>query len=93
MQGITATIVEHTSDGWRFVVDYKKGSDVYTYRVTLTKEYSEKLFPGMEAEQVIEKAFRFLLYHEPASSILSEFDVSQISDYFPDFESVVTEQM
>ncbi len=37
-------------------------------------------------EHCVEAAFRFLLDHEPKEAILSRFDVSVISRYFPDFE-------
>jgi hypothetical protein len=37
-------------------------------------------------ERVIEAAFRFLLDREPRESILSRFDVTVISRYFPEFE-------
>lgn len=38
---------------------------------------------------LIEAAFRFLLDREPKESILSRFDISVISRYFPEFESVL----
>ncbi len=43
---------------------------------------------GQEAspERVIEAAFEFLLDREPKESILSSFDVTVISRYFPIFE-------
>jgi hypothetical protein len=37
-------------------------------------------------EDCVEAAFRFLLDREPNESILSRFDVTVISRYFPEFE-------
>ncbi len=37
-------------------------------------------------ERVIKAAFAFLLEREPKESILSRFDVTVISRYFPSFE-------
>jgi hypothetical protein len=37
-------------------------------------------------ERCLEAAFRFLLDREPKESILSRFDVTVISRYFPEFE-------
>ena len=37
-------------------------------------------------ELCLEAAFRFLLDREPKESILSRFDVTVISRYFPEFE-------
>jgi hypothetical protein len=57
------------------------------HRVTLTKEYYEKLTAGaVTAEELVEKSFEFLLAREPNTSILSEFDLTVISIYFPAFE-------
>ena len=38
-------------------------------------------------EHCVKAAFRFLLDREPKEAILSRFDVSVISRYFPDFET------
>jgi hypothetical protein len=35
---------------------------------------------------VVEAAFRFLLDREPKEAILSRFDITVISRYFPEFE-------
>jgi hypothetical protein len=37
------------------------------------------------AERCVEAAFRFLLDREPKESVLSRFDVTVISRYFPEF--------
>jgi hypothetical protein len=38
-------------------------------------------------QQCVEAAFRFLLDREPKESIMGRFDVTVISQYFPEFEA------
>jgi hypothetical protein len=40
-------------------------------------------------EECVRAAFQFLLEREPRESILSRFDVSVISSYFPEFEKAL----
>ena len=40
-------------------------------------------------EELIEHSFKFLLEREPNSSILSEFELSTISIYFPEFDNFI----
>ncbi len=58
------------------------------HRVTMSAKDYDRLSNGSCApEHCIEAAFRFLLDREPKEAILSQFDVSVISRYFPDFET------
>lgn len=40
-------------------------------------------------EEFIEKSFEFLLEKEPKDSILRQFDIIQINDYFPEYEKEI----
>jgi hypothetical protein len=63
------------------------GNPDTAHRVTLTRDYYEQLTAGaVTAEELVEESFKFLLAHEPNTSILSEFDLMAISKYFPDYE-------
>jgi hypothetical protein len=42
--------------------------------------------PGERPEQLVTRAFEFLLAREPASQILGRFDVDVIERYFPEFD-------
>ena len=42
-------------------------------------------FEGQDPERLVRASFEFLLEREPASSILPEFALSDISRYFPDY--------
>ena len=60
---------------------------VTKHKVTLTQEYYEKLTAGAASvEELVETSFEFLLARESNTSILSEFDLRVISNYFPAYE-------
>jgi hypothetical protein len=71
-----------------FAVEVVEGSDTTAHRVTMPSTFigHGSLFGKfVGAEAVVEESFRFLLEREPASAILPEFDLPDISTYFPDY--------
>jgi 5-formyltetrahydrofolate cyclo-ligase len=71
----------------RFVVTVSKAGDTSTHHVTLSREDYERW--GINASDpagFIRRCFEFLLEREPKESILSQFDVSDIPSYFPEFD-------
>jgi hypothetical protein len=42
-------------------------------------------FEGEDTERLVRASFEFLLEREPASSILAEFELSEIGRYFPEY--------
>jgi hypothetical protein len=63
------------------------GNPVTAHRVILTRDYYEKMTASaVTAEELVEESFKFLLAREPNTSILSKFDLTTISNYFPAFE-------
>ncbi|MFL6431310.1 MAG: hypothetical protein ACJ71X_07630 [Nitrososphaeraceae archaeon] len=40
-------------------------------------------------EEFVKKSFEFLLERENKDSILRQFDINQINDYFPEFEKEI----
>lgn len=65
-----------------------KGNSVTHHKVTITKDYFDKLTGGkVPPEKLVELSFNFLLDHESNTSILSAFDLKVISSYFPEYES------
>jgi hypothetical protein len=81
MAGIT---VEQLADETYLVTVTEEGSST-THRVTASPSDLAELGDGTVPEQVIEASFRFLLDREPKESILSSFDLSVISRYFPEY--------
>lgn len=64
-------------------------STTTTHEVTVDPEYALKLAPNHDTECLIRASFGFLLAREPNTAILSRFDLSVISRYFPEYESEI----
>jgi hypothetical protein len=70
-----------------FRVQVTEGGRRTTHRVTAP----ERLGGGLELSdedlsEVVRQSVEFLLEREPASSILSQFSLDDISRYFPEYE-------
>jgi hypothetical protein len=86
---VSVTIaVARISDGepLAFDVTVRDGKGETRHWVTLSLTDRARLGAQATEEELVEAAFRFLLDREPKESILSRFDVSAISRYFPEFE-------
>ena len=60
------------------------------YSITLDKDYWEKLTDSRHVpEELIRKSFEFLLAREPKESILREFNLQVISNYFSEYEEEI----
>ncbi len=67
-----------------------EGSTETAHHVTVSEEDLSRLGGGYETpEAFIRACFEFLLEREPKEQILSRFDVSVISRYFPEFEEEI----
>ena len=74
-------------DALGFEVVVRGGQGESRHHVTMARETCDRLTGGKHTpERCVEAAFRFLLDREPKESILSRFDVTVISRYFPEFE-------
>ncbi len=81
--------VEQTGqdDPFTFNVTVQENGGETCHQVTMSQSTYKKLTGGkVTAERCIQAAFLFLLDREPKESILSRFDVTVISRYFPNFE-------
>lgn len=79
-----------TGDPMEFEVTVKEEQTLTRHRVSMTQETFQKLARGVDDPvRLVEAAFRFLLDREPKESILSRFDITVISRYFPEFETRV----
>jgi hypothetical protein len=71
----------------KFKVTVVEDNSQTEHLVTLNKADHQRLTNGdVKPEALIEKSFEFLLEKEPKEAILSEFDFSIISRYFPEFK-------
>jgi|TARA_B100001250_G_scaffold370245_1_gene354274 Ulp1 family protease len=67
-----------------------KSSSPTSHIVTITDRDLQRLAGNaLSKEKLIEFSFRFLLEREPNTSIMRSFDLSIISNYFPEYEENV----
>lgn len=78
-------ITVQPESGDRYLVVVEDGGGSSQHRVTVTADRLEDLGGGASAEDLIEASFEFLLEREPKEAILSEFELSVIGRYFPDY--------
>lgn len=61
-----------------------------THKVFVNPAYYEQLTGGrVSAEVLVEKSFQFLLERESNTSILRNFELSVIQQYFPEYEQTI----
>ena len=78
--------VKKTGDG-AYGVRVAEGKSETTHHVTLKDaDYSRIAAGKVTQEELIRRSFEFLLEHESKESILSQFDLTLISHYFPQYE-------
>ena len=74
-----------TEDVFKITVS---GSVATQHEVTVTDIAHYHLTSGRTTkEELLDFSFKFLLDWEPITSILSQFDIIVISQYFPEYES------
>jgi len=71
-----------------FRVEVREGQRETTHQVTVPERLGERLeLRDGDLERVVRESFRFLLEREPATSILPQFSLTDISRYFPEYPS------
>ena len=62
--------------------------------VTVTPNDYTRLTNGkVEPEELVRRSFEFLLEREPKESVLTRFDLSAISRYFPEYEREIRRRL
>ena len=80
---MTISVIAKSQDTFEVVVSTQSTT---THSVTVTDAIHTKLTNGkISKETLLEKSFEFLLAREPNTSILSQFKIEVISQYFPDY--------
>lgn len=88
---ISATLVDLYT--YEVVVEGSNAPET-RHRVKLMPEYYQKLCGGtITHEWLIIQSFKFLLQREPNTAIFGEFDLEEISGYFPEFEAEITAKL
>ena len=86
---MTILIKELSDEEFQVTVNAKKST---RHNVTLTDNIHQNLTNGkVSKKELIEFSFKFLLEREPNTSILSSFELSVISGYFPEYIKTVQE--
>lgn len=68
-----------------YTVEVDEGTSSSRHVVTASADDLDRLAAGVSGEVLLAAAFRFLLDREPKESIMSRFDITVISRYFPEF--------
>jgi hypothetical protein len=77
-----------------FRVEVRQGQRETTHQVTVPERLGEALELGEDdLERVVRESFRFLLEREPATSILRQFSLGDISRYFPEYPSELARRL
>ena len=77
-----------SDDPFEFTVTLTGSGGETHHEVTMTQFTYEKLTGSqVSPENCVHAAFEFLLEREPQESILTSFDITVISTYYPDFET------
>lgn len=80
---------EKTAGGWEFLVAIVDDEKTLDFAVSLDEDYyNEVTNEQISPDELITKAFRFLLKREGKNSILRKFNLREIHRYFPDFEEM-----
>ena len=78
---------------WRYnveVIESDGSGSKTSHEVTMNKDYYLAQTEGrIVPEEFVKRSFEFLLEREDKDSILQRFDITQINDYFPEFEKEI----
>jgi len=78
---------------WSFEVIVKENEAQTQHLVSMSKDFYKSLNTEKKPWEVIQETFLFLLDHEPKEAILSEFDITLVSHYFPKFKKVLIKKL
>jgi hypothetical protein len=82
-----------SGDGWTCDVVVGEDPAATRHRVTVRRADLDRLAPGSTPDRLVEASFGFLLEREPRTSILREFDVTEIGRYFSEYAAVIGDRI
>lgn len=84
--GPMSEIVVTEMEPGHYGVQITEGSVTTGHRVAVPRDFALELgIPDADEAVLVEETVSFLLDREPASAILSEFSLDEVSRYFPDY--------
>jgi hypothetical protein len=91
---MAAKIEVEKIDNSKFRVRVTESGSETSHDVTVNPRDYTKLTNGkVEPDELVRRSFEFLLEREPKESILTRFDLSVISRYFPEYESEIKRRL
>lgn len=84
------TVTRSAENEWLVTV---KKDETTEHRVRVTKDDVARFAEGRSVEDLLQESFRFLLEHEPNTSILGSFDLPLIGRYFPDYPEEIRKRL
>jgi hypothetical protein len=67
-------------------VELEEGNGITGHKLRLPPSFlDDQLLTEVDQERIVRETFGFLLEREPATSILPEFSLDDVSRYFPEF--------
>jgi len=86
MVDISTDLLSEDKDGYRFEVTVSENGSSTTHMVEVSDDDYNKLTGGnIKPDVLVKKSFEFLIAREPKESILSNFNLMEISQYFPEY--------
>jgi hypothetical protein len=85
-----------TDGGWRCTVTIVDDVSTSTHDVSVSDEDATRLAAATaeaDVERLLYETFDFLLEREPKEQILSAFDLSVVSRYFPEYEHEIQSRL
>ena len=91
---MAAKIEVEKIDESKFHVRVIEAGSETTHDVTVSPNDYTRLTNGkVEPEELVRRSFEFLLEREPKESVLTRFDLSAISRYFPEYEREIRRRL
>ena len=94
---IVSTLPPVDDNTWKYYVEIteSEGSGSKTvHEVTMDKEYYQKMSDEIILpEEFVKRSIDFLLKRENKDSILKEFNIRQISNYFTEYEDEIRKEI
>lgn len=86
MADIKISLLSDDNDEYLYDVEISEGGSTTEHRVTLfVEDYENITDTEIDPDELIMKSFKFLLEREPKEAILGEFNITEIAQYFPEY--------
>ena len=80
---------------WNFEVTVRESGSETVHRVNMTKAAFKRFTQGKTCTpaEFVKKSFEFLLEKEPKESIFKKFEITVISQYFPEYAEEIASRI